>query len=76
MQLEENDCDFLIRQYATFIDNIPLLSTECFSKFNENSQSVDFFFLEKTLSDDCSKLFEVMKTVLVLSYGQAAVERI
>ena len=75
-RVQERDCDEVIRQYTNFIDcAIPTIGTEKFSGFNPNKDRVDEFLSEAMCEDGYHKLLEVVKICLVLSHGQATVER-
>ena len=77
-RIEERKCDVVLQQYTQFIDNIPVFGTERFSKFNKNQDSIDELYYECMCGgsgEQYTELFEVVKIVLVLSHGQAAVER-
>ena len=75
-RVEERECDDIIRQYSDFIDcTIPLVGTEKFSGFNPASDRADEFYSRYMNKDQHQKLLEVVKMCLVLSHGQATVER-
>lgn len=75
-RVKERECDEIIRQYSDFIDcTIPFVGTEKFSGFNPNNDRVDEFFSICMNQDQHQKLFDIVKLCLVLSHGQATVER-
>ena len=76
-RIEERKCDVVLQQYTQFIDNIAVFGTERFSKFNKNQDSIDELYYECMCGgggEPYTELFEIVKIVLVLSHGQAAVE--
>ena len=75
-KVQKRDCDEVIRQYTNFIDcAIPTIGTEKFSGFIPNKDRVDEFLSKAMCEDGYHKLLEVVKICLVLSHGQATVER-
>ena len=76
-RIDENDCDAVLEQYSTFIDNIPSFGSDSFVNFSYKVDRVDEFlstYLTSSL-DKYGKLWNVVKMLLVLSHGQASVER-
>lgn len=76
-RVQEKDCDCIVQQYTLLLDNIPIIGKERFAGFNKVHQSVDELFYECMVghTEHYGKLFEVVKILLTLSHGQAAVER-
>ena len=73
--LEGRSCDELIQQYAEFVDCcwVNLLA---FKEFNFHKQRLDEFLQQHVAkSDSFPKLWDVMRMVLILSHGQASVEK-
>ena len=71
----EKDCDSLLQEYNLFLDNIPVFGSLRFSNFSVTHDRVDNLLHEFMTGDNYKQLFRVVKLVLVLSHGQAAVER-
>lgn len=74
-QVKENECDDMVQEYSSFLDSIPAIGRDKFEEFNKNKQSVDEFFRDVMSSTQFVKLYELVKVLLLLSHGQAAVER-
>ena len=70
-RVAEKDCDTLLQEFDLFLDNIPVFGSSQFANF-DSSQDRLFKFMN---GDAYKNLLEVVKLVLVLSHGQAAVER-
>ena len=75
-RLKETECDSIAQQYSQFIDDEVCKSKSDFSAFDAENSRLDIFFYER-LKDakELSKLWQVIKKLLLLSHGQAAVER-
>ena len=75
-RLRETEYDTLARQYSQFIDSEVATNKSNFSAYDAESQRLDSFFCER-LNDakEFSRLWEVVKKLLLLSHGQASVER-
>lgn len=74
-RLSDRDCDVYLQQYLQFLDNIPSIGTDRFINSNAYQDSLDTCYSEVMKSDSYSRLYEVVKMVLILSHGQATVER-
>ena len=71
-RVKEEECDTLLQQVATFLDSIPVFGSERFANFQSAEDRVDTLFFD-CLSNE--SLFSVVKLILILSHGQATVER-
>lgn len=71
----EKDVDSILQEYNLFLDNISVFGTKRFSDFNISTDRIDTLFHEFMAGDSYKQLFNVVKLILVLSHGQAAVER-
>ena len=71
----ESDCDALIQEYTRFLDNIPAFGSEKFSNFNLSTDGLDELFSTYMNTEPYQKLFQAVQHLLVLSHGQASVER-
>lgn len=74
-RVKEQDCDAIVQQFGNFLDSIPVIGSDMFSSFNSSTQRVDEFFSTLMAGDTYAKLLDTVKLVLVLSHGQASVER-
>ena len=77
-RVADNDCDDVIWQYQHFVDNVVKTNEMEFRNFshkNENLRLDNFFVKFIDGQDEYNKLWTVIKMVLVLSHGQATVER-
>ena len=74
-RVAEKDCDTLLQEFDLFLDNIPVFGSTQFTNFDSSHDRLDSLFYKFMTGDAYKNLFEVMKLVLVLSHGQAAVER-
>ena len=66
--------DQLIEQYDSFLDSVPNIGTDVFLNFAPYHQSLDHFFANY-VPNQYRELFGVFKLLLILSHGQASVER-
>ena len=73
-QLDIRDCDDILEQYEKFV-NEAKLNPE-FQKFDKTTNRIDCLYYS-IMSDkiDYRKLWSVLKKLLLLSHGQASVER-
>ncbi|XP_048577470.1 uncharacterized protein LOC116618576 [Nematostella vectensis] len=70
------DCDALVHQYTDFADKAVLAHKEVFLKFNFVKDRLDTFLAQHIASQSSlAKLWKLVKVLLVLSHGQATVER-
>lgn len=74
-RIKESDCDAIIQEYTSFLDNIPAFGSEKFSNFNFSTDRLDELFSTYMNTHPYQKLFKVAQLLLVLSHGQASVER-
>ena len=74
-RIKESDCDAIIQEYTSFLDNIPAFGSEKFSNFNFSTDRLDELFSTYMNTHPYQKLFKVVQLLLVLSHGQASVER-
>ena len=77
-RVKDDDCDQIFQQYAAFVDSIPAFGLEKFMNFTHTSEhdQVDELLLTYMGPDEAyTKLVGVVKLLLVLSHGQASVER-
>ena len=76
-RVPESECDAIVGQYESFLDRIPTEGSSEFSAFNRKSDRLDSFLLERLRvdNDKYALLTKVLRTVLVISHGQASVER-
>ena len=74
-RIKESDCDAIIQAYTSFLDNIPASGSEKFSNFSFSTDRLDELFSTYMNTHPYQKLFKVAQLLLVLSHGQASVER-
>lgn len=72
-RLNHENAEKLLEQFSTFVDRIPAMGTERFEQYKPFCSSLDLFFKETML--DYTDLFQFVKLILMLSHGQANVER-
>lgn len=73
--LDEADAEEVIQQYDAFLDHIPTIGSIQFTSFNQYKDRVDTFLMEHMASPRFEKLQKTVKLLLILSHGQATVER-
>lgn len=80
-RIHEQDADVIIQQYTRYVDEIVAKDKSKYADFlpspvnDRNSERVDVLFYDTMASNKAfSKLWEVVRQVLVLSHGQALVE--
>lgn len=75
-RIEEQNCDDILREFGHFYDHSRMCASDSFRNFNPPMGRLDEFYHEH-LSNKAEflHLWEVVKLVLVLSHGQASVER-
>ena len=68
-RLKETKCDSIAQQYSQFIDDEVCKSKSDFSAFDAENSRLDSFFYER-LKDakELSKLWQVIKKLLLLSH--------
>ena len=74
-KIKESDCDAIIQEYTSFLDNIPAFGSEKFSNFNFSTDRLDELFSTYMNTEPYQKLFKLVQLLLVLSHGQASVQR-
>lgn len=74
--LQGRNCDELIRQYNKFLDSVVRPNSPAFKDFDFHKQRLDEFLHQHVArSGSFAKLWDVMRTLLILSHGQASVEK-
>ena len=74
-RVAKKDCDTLLQEFDLFLDNIPVFASTQFANFDSSHDRLDSLLYKFMIGDAFKNLLEVVKLVLVLSHGQAAVER-
>ena len=73
--VKESKCDILL-EYCRFIEKRVPCELERFENFDPGNERVDTLFYETVgIAPDYSQILRVVKLVLILSHGQAGVER-
>ena len=65
----------LPQRFAMFLDSILVFGSERFANFQSAEDRVDTFYYECVANQSYKSLFSVVKLILILSHGQATVER-
>ena len=66
----------VMKQFNQFHDNSLTADSEAFKRFSMESDRVDTFYFDRLASKaDLKELWKVVKLLLILSHGQATVER-
>ena len=75
-RLNIRDCDSLVLQYSEFLELATKVETSAFEEFNFKVDRLDVF-LQKHIGSvtSLSKLWDLLRELLILSHGQATVER-
>ena len=74
-KIKEQTCDDILQEYASFLDRIPVIGSNFFLSFSPKTQRIDEFFVNHMSAESFPKLVTVVKLLLLLSHGQASVER-
>ena len=75
-RLSMHDCDYLSSQYNEFVDKASKFERLDFENFNFKVDRLDeFLFKHIGKVTAFSKLWNIIKKLLILSHGQASVER-
>ena len=77
-RVKDIDCDDVIWQYQKFLEDLVQVNSHPFEMFNskDETQRLDGFFVEFLDEErDYTKLWRILRMILVLSHGQASVER-
>ena len=73
-RVDINECDGIHRDYTTFIQEAKYLSE--YNEFRKSEDRVDrLFFNSVSGIEKYTKLWNVVQLLLLLSHGQASVER-
>lgn len=72
-KVKECDCDELAGEFASYLDTIPVIGIDAFKNFDPTITRIDVFYSNRL--NHGSKLFSFVKMMMVLSHGQATVER-
>ena len=74
--LEGRSCDELIRQYVEFVDSVVRPKLPALKEFDFHKHHLDEFLQQHVAkSGSFPKLWDVMRMGLILSHGQASVEK-
>jgi len=75
-RIEEQSCDDVLREFGNFYDHNLMCASDSFRNFNPQMGRLDEFYHEHLSNKaEFRHLWKVVKLVLVLSHGQASVER-
>lgn len=74
--LPDEDADEVLIQYSDFLENVAKSAQLDFLNFDPRNESLDNFLYAHLHNDSkYTKLFKVVKMILIMSHGQASVER-
>lgn len=74
-QMKEGKCDEVLQQFGQFIDDSVASSISEFKNFNQSDRVDKFLYLRMANERSYNELWVVTKKLLLLSHGQASVER-
>ena len=74
-RVKEEEYDTLLQQFVMFLERIPVFGSERFANFQSAEDRVDTLFFECMANESYKSPFSVVKLILILSHGQATVER-
>lgn len=75
-RIEEKCCDEILKGFGHFYDHSLMTASDSFRNFNPKSGSLDVFYHEHLFHNaEYRHLWKVVKCLLILSHGQASVER-
>ena len=74
-QIREQECDVVQREYRAFLDEVVATNNTVFKEFQCDKERLDSFLVTFMKGDTYAKLWAVTKKILILSHGQATVER-
>ncbi|GBM44078.1 hypothetical protein AVEN_75894-1 [Araneus ventricosus] len=72
--VDENAYDEILMEFDDYLDNVALKDSD-FSEFSPENSRVDKFFYEIMNASKCRNLWKVVEMLLLLSHGQATVEK-
>ena len=71
--MKECDCDVLASELSCYLDTVSIIGIDTFKNFDPTITRIDVFYSSHL--NHGSKLFSFVKMIMVLSHGQATVER-
>ena len=74
-QVRDADCDAIQQQFRSFVNEVVLANSTTFKDFNPDNERLDTFLAVYLKCTQYEKLWMVTKKLLILSHGQATVER-
>ncbi|GBM93347.1 hypothetical protein AVEN_238197-1 [Araneus ventricosus] len=80
-RVKEEDCDNILKEYSSFVTDFSCMDTAtqfrhcCNDGFEPLVDRLDVFYYEFLSNSKYSKLWNVVQVLLLLSHGQASVER-
>ena len=74
-RVKEEEYDTPLQQFVMFLERIPVFGSERFANFQSAEDGVDTLFFECMANESYKSPFSVVKLILILSHGQATVER-
>lgn len=74
-RVDERECDGILMEFEQLIGDIPSIGNSLFTTFNPYADRLDEFYITHLSDPKFERLLTVIKLCLVLSHGQADVER-
>ncbi|KAI0211438.1 hypothetical protein LSAT2_003733 [Lamellibrachia satsuma] len=74
-QVRNPDCDAIQQQFISFVNEVVPTNSTTFKDFNPDNERLDTFLAFYLKCTQYEKLWMVTKKLLILSHGQATVER-
>ena len=74
-KVEASKCDVLRAQYNDFLTETVVENVDVFSEFDRKRERVDELYAKYMNTEKYRDLFAMVKLILILSHGQASVER-
>jgi len=75
-RVDETDCDDILSQFRIYLEHLPTKDVSLFSSFKPSESRLDTLIYRTMVHNiEYSKLWNVIRQLLLLSHGQATVER-
>ena len=75
-RVSESAVDEILREHSVYVDDMVTSKSDSFRNFNPSHTRLDTFMYDTMANNDSySKLWKIVRMLLVLSHGQASVER-
>ena len=74
-RINASECDKILSEFSHFYDKMLSCDSEGFHNFKPSEDRLDTFYYDRLAKSEFSRLWEVFEILLLLSHGQATVER-